>query len=255
MEVHHHPIAIGSSTPRKKWTHYFWEFFMLFLAVTLGFFVENEREHFVEHRREKQFIFSMCEDLKSDTFLLHRLVNTRQTTIIRIDSLIYYLKQPNPDDYGKFIYYYGRAIAIRPIFVNTDRTIQQLKNAGNLRLIRNQSASDSLIKYDWEVRRIERTIDREDAFLLEYIETLKQLFDGTEFDKMMTTAPPPFHIGWNWPEGNPPLLRKDKESLQKLINNLHFVKSINIYNVRWSNEMIGRASRLSEFLKKEYHLK
>ena len=40
MEVHHHPIAIGSHTARKKYlpagkagTHYFWEFFMLFLAV------------------------------------------------------------------------------------------------------------------------------------------------------------------------------------------------------------------------------
>jgi len=35
MEVHAH-----THTERKKWTHYFWEFFMLFLAVTLGFFVE-----------------------------------------------------------------------------------------------------------------------------------------------------------------------------------------------------------------------
>ena len=28
MEIHAH-----THTPRKKWTHYFWEFFMLFLAV------------------------------------------------------------------------------------------------------------------------------------------------------------------------------------------------------------------------------
>ena len=48
MEVHHH-----SHTPRKKWTHYFWEFLMLFLAVTLGFFVENQREHYIENLREK----------------------------------------------------------------------------------------------------------------------------------------------------------------------------------------------------------
>jgi hypothetical protein len=38
MEVHQH-----SHTPRKKWHHYFWEFLMLFLAVTLGFLVENQR--------------------------------------------------------------------------------------------------------------------------------------------------------------------------------------------------------------------
>ena len=68
MEVHTH-----THTPRKKWTHYFWEFFMLFLAVTLGFFVENQREHLVEHRREKQYIRSMI-----DTF--SRLSGTPSTT-------------------------------------------------------------------------------------------------------------------------------------------------------------------------------
>ena len=48
MEVHAH-----SHTERKKWTHYFWEFFMLFLAVTLGFFVENQREHYIENEKSK----------------------------------------------------------------------------------------------------------------------------------------------------------------------------------------------------------
>src|SRR6185503_18885027 len=65
MEVHAH-----THTARKKWTHYFWEFFMLFLAVTLGFLVENQREHYVEHRREKQYMQSMVEDLIKDIQLL-----------------------------------------------------------------------------------------------------------------------------------------------------------------------------------------
>ena len=34
MEIHAH-----THTARKKWTHYFWEFLILFPAVTLGFFV------------------------------------------------------------------------------------------------------------------------------------------------------------------------------------------------------------------------
>ena len=62
MEVHHH-----SHTERKKWTHYFWEFLMLFLAVFCGFLAENQREHFVERKREKEYIRSMIEDLKLDT--------------------------------------------------------------------------------------------------------------------------------------------------------------------------------------------
>jgi hypothetical protein len=52
MEVHAH-----THTERKKWTHYLWEFLMLFLAVTLGFFVENQREHYIEKKRAKEYAY------------------------------------------------------------------------------------------------------------------------------------------------------------------------------------------------------
>ncbi|MEP6700571.1 MAG: hypothetical protein ABJA85_04625 [Bacteroidota bacterium] len=61
MEVHAH-----SHTARKKWTHYFWEFLMLFLAVFCGFLAEYQLEHVIAHQREKQYIQSLIADLKSD---------------------------------------------------------------------------------------------------------------------------------------------------------------------------------------------
>ncbi len=48
MEVHKHPHHV---THKKKWTEYLLEFFMLFLAVFLGFLAENIREDNVERRR------------------------------------------------------------------------------------------------------------------------------------------------------------------------------------------------------------
>jgi hypothetical protein len=56
MEVHTH-----SHTAPKKWTHYLWEFLMLFLAVFCGFLAENIREQSVERHRENQFIQSFIE--------------------------------------------------------------------------------------------------------------------------------------------------------------------------------------------------
>ena len=56
MEVHHH-----SHTSRKKWTHYFWEFIMLFFAVLSGFFAEYQLEHKIEKDRARQFLQSMVE--------------------------------------------------------------------------------------------------------------------------------------------------------------------------------------------------
>ena len=50
MEVHHHPDLHHKP---KKWKEYFLEFLMIFLAVTLGFFAENIREHLSEKKRAR----------------------------------------------------------------------------------------------------------------------------------------------------------------------------------------------------------
>ena len=60
MEVHHH------SHHPKKWKEYITEFLMLFLAVTLGFFAENVREHQIEKSREVQLMKSMVSDLNKN---------------------------------------------------------------------------------------------------------------------------------------------------------------------------------------------
>jgi len=57
MEVHHHSHIPTSR--EKKWTHYFWEFFMLFMAVSAGFLVENKREHYVEPQRAKIYGYDL----------------------------------------------------------------------------------------------------------------------------------------------------------------------------------------------------
>jgi len=113
MEAHHHSQTLDpdSHRGRKKWTHYLWELLMLFLAVSLGFFVENQREHYVEHQREKQYMQSMIEDLKSDTAQFAANRNLRQNRIEKIDSLIFLLGYDNYKANGNAIYYFARSIS------------------------------------------------------------------------------------------------------------------------------------------------
>src|SRR5215213_3758061 len=82
MEVHAH-----SHTARKKLTHYFWEFLMLFLAVFCGFLAENQREHTVEHQREQQYMGTMLEDLKADIPLLDSTIKNWDEVNKSIDSV------------------------------------------------------------------------------------------------------------------------------------------------------------------------
>src|SRR5262245_40925991 len=64
MEVHKHPHDVMH---KKNWVEYFLEFLMLFLAVFLGFLAENQREHIVDRRREKELMTEFVNDLKLDT--------------------------------------------------------------------------------------------------------------------------------------------------------------------------------------------
>jgi len=142
MEVHQH-----THTPRKKWTHYFWEFLMLFLAVTLGFFVENEREHIVEHRREKQYMKSMVEDLAADTIMINSRIRFATLLVKGFDSLQKNLYSDSVLD--KAIAIYRQASTYVRIIITpfNDHTAAQLRYSGNLRLIRQNEITRAISAY------------------------------------------------------------------------------------------------------------
>src|SRR4030095_9560765 len=89
MEVHHHP-----KVEKKHFKEYFLEFIMIFLAVTLGFFAENIREHISDENKAKMFAVSLYQDFKTDSVSLFRLINYTNEKIRNIDSLNYYIHQP-----------------------------------------------------------------------------------------------------------------------------------------------------------------
>src|SRR6185503_17762035 len=128
MEVHAHTL-----TPRKKWTHYLWEFLMLFLAVFCGFLAENQREHLVEHQREKQYIKSLLQDLKRDTIALSLNIKSREERRICADSLIYELSFSVSKETQNSIYYNAANLSRLQLFNYSNSTIQQLKNSGLMR--------------------------------------------------------------------------------------------------------------------------
>jgi hypothetical protein len=149
MEVHKHPHHV---THKKKWGEYLLEFIMLFLAVFLGFLAENLREQTVEHHREKEYIESLVEDLKSDTLQANEVLIKLNNRSIGIDSVIAALSSPEIIENSNNAYRFWSKNMGFADFISNDRTIQQLKNSGGLRLIRNKVVSDGIMKYDQVLR-------------------------------------------------------------------------------------------------------
>ena len=123
MEVHHHPIAIGSHTSRKKWTHYFWEFLMLFLAVFCGFLAENQREHIIEHQRAKVYATNLYEELKKDTSRLNSVALRHKEIAGKLDTLCMLIKDKTKNATNGMLYYYGTAVTQVEFFSSSNTTI------------------------------------------------------------------------------------------------------------------------------------
>lgn len=151
MEVHTH-----SHTERKKWTHYLWEFLMLFLAVFCGFLAENIREHTIEHQREKQYMNSLISDLKADTTMLNSGIIRKINRVNAIDSVfVFFYNNKNVQKISGKIYKILRRTTFDQRLVRNTITINQLKNAGGMRLVRNRQVADSIAAYDFNCERYE----------------------------------------------------------------------------------------------------
>ena len=142
MEVHHkHHIP-------KKWSEYLTEFFMLFSAVTLGFFAENMREHYIERHRESEYMSSLLSDLKKDTAEYNNATRYIERQIKGIDTTLQILEKGKwtKEEIKKLYLINLGILGNRGSEVNTS-TSAQLKNAGGLRLIKSSEISDLLAQY------------------------------------------------------------------------------------------------------------
>ena len=256
MEVHHHthPASGETHTQRKKWTHYFWEFFMLFLAVTLGFFVENQREHFIEHLREKQYVKSLIEDLQKDTADLNIDIPFWDMQMQRIDTIRNEIEKTPENRDQLNLYLYSGYMRWYDKFVYHDRTIMQLKNGGNFRLIRNKAVADTLIDYDARINSELRDIEAISNNIWQQLNFLQNKIFNTRY-----YSTPNKHIRLDSAiriDPNPIEMKKGKEDeLFEYYNLLDYFRGLNTVRNNKNKSLLNQAINLMSLIKKEYHLK
>lgn len=242
MEVHHH-----AHTPRQKWTHYVWEFFMLFLAVTLGFLVENMREHRIELRREKKFMQSFKTELSADLARIEAFQLRRIKKIQQCDSLIQQLSGTIARN-NSLVYYSARQISRRDHFYPLDAGLQQLKGVSGFRVIHDQQVLDSIGNYELLIKLNKENIEVEEKELTEYTDKAARIFNVAVFEtitKQNNSIPP---------EGNPALLTTDPILINELCNKLHYWKRTALTIVSSLAELKSAAGNLVKLIKEKYHL-
>ena len=250
METHAHHLH---TTPSHGWKHYFFEFLMLFIAVTLGFFAENSREHFVEHQREKEYGKSLYDDFKTDTATINRTFNEKTWIIEKYDSVLKIISTPGVISNSEIVYYIERYLRINDVFTSQDITYQQLKSSGNFRYLRNLDLYKKIAEYYNLYDRYLQTepgfgrIQRHDLTELE----LKS-FDIPALTKLDNNNGSNFYDLVNRPDQKLPQIAAD--DLKILYLKIHEAKLQAQDNKAFLAWLGGMAEDALKELKKEYHL-
>ncbi|WP_373520086.1 hypothetical protein [Aquiflexum sp.] len=238
-----------SSLKKRNWSSYIKEFFMLFLAVFCGFLAENYRESLSAQKIEKEYILSLVEDLKTDTTNLSLYINFRKEKSVLMDSLAEMILSDQRTLFGNQIYFLARQVFNEQAFFYADGTIQQLKNAGNLRLLKKRNVVNSLLTYEKKVKVLEGWDENDNRTKSTFREMGGKVFNSSELNKTMDSE-----MRFVIPTSNPQLITDDFATINEVAFQIHYLSKMTKGNSLRAESLKSDAARLLELIHSEYKL-
>jgi hypothetical protein len=242
MEIPHHHHAHHA----KTWKDYLYEFLMLFLAVTAGFLVENQREHYIVGKRAKKFSRQLLADLRLDSSLFEKRNREMQGMQKGHDSLLYLLTKRN-DASDKEVLKTLLPLAFVFDLPVTATTYNQMKTSGSLRYIENMNLTAQLQQYyDVLLPRSARIAETSLTYYTEQINPFYlrhiRIQDYDPFNDTLLTK-------------DPVIVGRTPQTDQELANIMgHYRSLLTILTVTMNEPALRKIKEIILLLKEEYEL-
>ena len=224
---------------------------MLFLAVSLGFLVENKREHYIEQQRAKELAKNLLDDLRSDTSYIHEIRRLRLEKIQNVDSLVAELNNYPASINTAKIYNSVYSLIFKIHFKRADGTVNQLKNSGYLRYFSKTAIPEKLMEYDRIVGNLQEFEITYSANLDRFVDLVFQHLNADINNASWADPSNPKPI-----PADPPLYGLDKTKLNYFKNVAVSLKHLNMVSV---NFLVGptekKAVELMNVIQQEFHFK
>ena len=241
MEVHHH-----AHTSRKKWTHYFWEFLMLFLAVFCGFMAEYQLEHKIEKDREKVYMQNMLDDLSSDTAIYADYAARNHIVKNIVDTITYLFNSPDRKNRISTLIYSSRIMTAKwKQIALVKRTYEEMKSSGHLRLIRKKNVAESVSKYYSSLSELDTYNTVGMMWSDNYAKAMAKIFDASALLKIIKEKK-------EIPMTPDVLISEDRMSINELLTSAGYFYGALSLNDNVAAIRNKAAQELMELIKKEY---
>jgi hypothetical protein len=150
---------------------------MLFLAVTLGFFVENWREHIIEDKRASELARSLYYELQNDSVNLEKAQKYRLDKENSLIALIAFIRDSNLNNTSsKFCHCMveGLVSFARSQFDPRDAILDQLKSSGMLRYFKDPLFQKGLTELSFAITAVRIRNERERTYFNQHINPFTQ---------------------------------------------------------------------------------
>src|SRR5678809_1322530 len=126
-------------------------------------------------------------------------------------------------------------------FNPNDGTVQQLKNAGGLRLIKKRNVVDSIQVYTNHIRDLQRLQDLEESHLIEYRSEMSKIFLDSVFNKMFARKE---EMIIKQLYTNPLLISEDNKNINDLSMKIVITKGNRLSQIEDLNQLLQSATTL-----------
>lgn len=258
MEVHHH------THHPKKWKEYFTEFFMLFLAVSLGFLAENIREVYIEKERSHELAEALLSDVENDevrmkSFLIDRSEIMEDIKLIILDVKKKGILENDPEQYRLF----SRSAFYWAYFEPKTANLEQIINSGSLRYFKKKGLVEAVSVYKTAITNLLARQEREKVFFYSTLQPF--ILNSINLEPMDTTS-----VTGNMPvrdyfqklanqeiklkEDQYLFVGKDQETTRKITNMYRFYSVVlNTTYRNYYSVYMKRSEELVKILKEEMH--
>lgn len=227
-----------NKSKKSNWKKYAMEFLMVFAAISLGFFADNQREKWGENTRGVQYAQRLVEDLDLDSIRMEEVKVNYAIKEQQINTLIPLMQaglgeKPFLDSLFAYFTLPGANSLVTGIsFVENLATRDELRS-GNMRLIRSDSIVRHLSVYARKEQIFMGNQTRYREKRIELLELMEEVYDMPRLgmDKLQGNKPEPH------------LLPLDPKQLRKVANAVAHLQGM-LSNMESNVETIAEERRL-----------
>jgi len=222
------------------------EIVLVVIGILIALQINNWNEVQNEKKVEFGYMKNLLEDLKADEIIYSNYKKTNIEVYNTIDSLVIYLKRPDRKEFTSKTSYWARIMTMKFTRVQPiERTFEQMKSSGQLKLVSNPKVADGISKYYNSFSELKQYNEAAILWLADYLKSVGKVFDGEVLLKILKERKEQM-------TDDSTLITEDRAVINELIASAQYIYGVVKLSESVCESRKKAALELSSLIKKEY---